>query len=266
MKIETAHLICYSPTRSTFTTIQHIANGMDIPTTRSLDLTHPSEATGQEVSIKGGIAIIGVPVYSGRVAPVAAERLKAIRGNNTPAVIVVVYGNRDYDKALYELKTLAEASGFVVVAGAALLGEHSFSNPETPIAQGRPDENDKSAASDFGAAVMEKLKKISNLSALEPLKVPGTLPEGPYTGPANVAPDWKASLCILCGLCAESCPTGAITVDKTVTFDASLCTVCCACIKNCPKGAVAFNQPKIYHIASVLHENCRTRREPELFF
>ncbi|WP_300668402.1 4Fe-4S binding protein [Desulfoluna sp.] len=265
MNIETAHLICYSPTRTTFTTIQHIANGMDVPTTQSLDLTLPPGASDAEISIKGGIAIIGVPVYAGRVAPMAAERLKALRGNNTPAIIVVVYGNRHYDQALYELKTLVEASGFVVVAGAALLGEHSFSTPEMPIAEGRPDESDKMAARDFGASVTEKLKHLSDLSALVPLKVPGAFPEGAYAGPRKIVPDWKASLCILCGLCAEHCPTGAITVGKTVTFDASRCTVCCACVKGCPKGAVAFNQPKIHNIAGVLHTNCKTRREPELF-
>lgn len=265
MNFDTAHLICYSPTRTTFTTLQEIANAMALSATRSLDLTHTPEPSSPDVVIEEGVAVIGVPVYAGRVAPVAAERLKAIRGTNTPAVIVVVYGNRHYDGALAELKALVEASGFVVVAGAALVGEHSFSSPETPIAAGRPDENDKAAARRFGASVMEKLGKVTDPTALAPVEVPGPLPQGPYPGPTNIAPEADPALCTLCGQCAEHCPTAAITVEESVTVDASVCTVCCACVKACPEGAIRFTVPKIREIAGVLHKNCQARREPELF-
>jgi len=265
MNFDTAHLICYSPTRTTFTTVQQIATGMALPVTRNWDLTLPTGVPSDKTTIKGGITLIGVPVYAGRVAPMAAERLKSLKGNNTPAILVVVYGNRHYDGALAELKTLAEASGFVVVAGAALLGEHSFSTPEKPIAEGRPDENDKHAARQFGASVMAKLEQVTDLSTLAPIEFPGTLPEGPYTGPANIAPEVDPSHCRHCGECASHCPTAAITMERIVTIDASRCTVCCTCVKACPNGAIRFTVPKIQEITGVLHENCKTRREPELF-
>jgi len=38
------------------------------------------------------LTIIGTPVYAGRVPPEAVRRLRRIKGNNTPAVVVVVYG------------------------------------------------------------------------------------------------------------------------------------------------------------------------------
>lgn len=37
----------------------------------------------------------------------------------TPAIAVCVYGNRDYDDALIELKDAIEANGFKTVAAAA---------------------------------------------------------------------------------------------------------------------------------------------------
>ena len=265
MNIESTHLICYSPTRTTFSTLEAIAGGMRIPAIRSLDLTLPTQTPDEETSIISDMALIGVPVYAGRVAPVAAKRLKQIKGCNTPAVIVVVYGNRHYDDALIELKQLVEASGFVVVAGAALIGEHSYSSPEKPVAQGRPDADDKRAAEQFGAEVMAKLKRAADLSSLTPLELPGTLPEGPYLGPANITPETDPELCTLCGQCAEHCPTGSITVAETVTTDASLCTFCCACLKACPEGAIRIAIPKVLEKVNLLYENFQVRREPELF-
>lgn len=265
MTIETAHLICYSPTRTTFNTLEAIASGMGLPSTRNLDLTLPAQAPDEEIAILSDVAIIGVPVYAGRVAPVAANRLKAIKGNDTPAVIVVVYGNRHYDDALAELKQLAEASGFVVIGAAALIGEHSYSSSEKPIAAGRPDDDDKRAASAFGAKVMAKLKAATDLSSLPALELPGTLPEGPYLGPSNIAPVTDPELCTLCGQCTEVCPTGAITISETLTIDASLCTFCCACLKTCPEGAIQIGFPKILEKVDLLYTHCQARREPELF-
>lgn len=40
------------------------------------------------------------------VPGVALERLTRIQGNGQPAVAVVVYGNREFDDALLELKNI----------------------------------------------------------------------------------------------------------------------------------------------------------------
>ena len=266
MTIETAHILCYSPTRTTFATLQALASGMNIPAIQTLDLTLPGQAPSEETALLSDLAIIGVPVYAGRVAPMAAKRLKEIKGCNTPAVIVVVYGNRDYEGALVELKHLVEASGFVVVAGGAFVGEHSYSNPEKPIGHGRPDAEDKDAAQRFGASIMAKFNGMKDLSGLPPVDLPGNIPQGPYPGPANIAPTTDIGLCTLCGLCADACPTGAITVTETHTTDASRCTFCCACLKACPEGAIGIGLPKILAKVDFLHENFKERRAPELFF
>ena len=69
------------------------------------------------------LVVVGTPVYSGRVAPIALESFRHLRGNNTPAVILVAYGNRAYDDTLVELQDTLEAQGFAVIgAGAVVLG------------------------------------------------------------------------------------------------------------------------------------------------
>lgn len=105
----------------------------------------------------GAVAVIAAPVYGGHVAPTAAKRLETLRGSGTPAVVIAVYGNRAFEKAAAELAALAARQGFVPVAAAAFVGEHSYSTPETPVAAGRPDAQDLARAAEFGAAVRKKL-------------------------------------------------------------------------------------------------------------
>ena len=38
------------------------------------------------IEIKDSITIIAVPVYAGRVAPIALQRLRRLKGNNAPAI------------------------------------------------------------------------------------------------------------------------------------------------------------------------------------
>ena len=103
------------------------------------------------------LAVIVVPVYGGHVAPLAMERLENIRGLDTPTVLVVVYGNRAYEKALMELDAFAIPHGMKVIAGATFIGEHSYSTDKCPIADGRPNESDLNYAEDFGRKIMEKI-------------------------------------------------------------------------------------------------------------
>ena len=62
-------------------------------------------APGAEVTMgDGDLLVVGMPVYSGRIPASALPALRKFRGNGTPAVVVCVYGNRDYDDALLELR------------------------------------------------------------------------------------------------------------------------------------------------------------------
>jgi DUF1009 family protein len=91
-------------------------------------------------------AYIGVPVYAGRVPNVLLKYLNSIIGNAALAIPVVVYGNRNYDDALIELKDILELKGFKVIGGGAFIGEHAFSRT---LANNRPDEKDMDIAREF---------------------------------------------------------------------------------------------------------------------
>ena len=49
----------------------------------------------------------------------------------------------------------------------------------------------------------------------------------------------RRDLCLGCGLCAQTCPTGAISLSwDNAEIDQSRCTQCRLCLDVCPQGAI----------------------------
>jgi NAD-dependent dihydropyrimidine dehydrogenase PreA subunit len=44
--------------------------------------------------------------------------------------------------------------------------------------------------------------------------------------------------CLGCGLCADVCPRGAVSVDDVAVIDAALCIGCAACADECPEHLI----------------------------
>ena len=156
MTVNEAHLIYFSPTHTSKQVAEAIVHGTGIKNILPVNVT--LQTTGEAVIPASALAIIVVPVYGGRVAPLAMERLQNIRGLDTPTALVVVYGNRAYEKALMELDAFALPHGLKVIAGATFIGEHSYSTDEHPIAAGRPNDSDLALATEFGKKIIEKNK------------------------------------------------------------------------------------------------------------
>lgn len=211
---------------------------------------------------KDCLLIVNVPVYAGRVPAPAIEMLSRLRGQNTPAMAVVVYGNRDYDDALVELTDLLNGNGFQVIGAAALLAEHSIF-PE--VAKGRPDEEDREYIDSFVNQFVKKLNDFdsSKNSSSAPIAVKG---QRPYKEPGAVPIKPQVSRkCNNCGICAGLCPVSAIDKVDCRKFDKDRCISCAACIRNCPKQARAFRGP-IYAVAAAGFKcKCSDRRDAELF-
>jgi ferredoxin len=263
MKIAGLSLVYYSPTGTSKKTLEGIAEGLGIKKVRRIDLTPPGAETEVHTIPQGELVVFAVPVYGGRIPPTATRRLRNVRGSGSPAVVVAVYGNRAFEDALVELSDITREQGFRTVAGAAFVGEHSFSTKDTPIAAGRPDTTDMKKAREFGEKVRAKLAS----AAPSEVMVPGKRPYKDLSGLvlAQKAPLTRAELCTFCGECAKVCPSGAVIVSDKVETDPAMCTACSACVKGCPTAARYWTHEGLLKAAAWLNKEFSARREPEFF-
>lgn len=265
MKIETVKLISFSPTGTSKTVIENIAQGMHPDRVERIDITTPDARKEPLRTSEHELLIIGVPVYMGRVPALLSDWLNAIQADNTPAVCVVVYGNRVYDDALLELRDFVMKGGCIPIADAAFIGEHSFSSPEVPTAHGRPDTDDIHQAILFGHKIQQKLQEISDITQVSEVQVPGVTP---YRGDPTL---WTVDFldvsddCTQCGVCAQNCPVGAIDPENPRFIHVETCITCCACIKNCPEHARTMKPGLVKDAQIRLHTLYSERKEPEIF-
>jgi ferredoxin len=263
--VKSARIIYFSPTGTTRKVVETIAGSVGAEKVDALDLTPTRGRRYRRLTPDADLTILGVPVYTGRVPFQVVEALQHMQGSEGPAAIVVVYGNRAYEDALLELNHIASRIGFVPIAGAAFVGEHSFSTAVTPIAVGRPDEEDLEQAASFGRMLREKLDMTGPSGNGRFLKIPGNFP---YRERAQhvTSPETVMELCTRCRACEAVCPEEAITVTEDgVTTDKESCLLCCACVKACPTGARRMNDDELLTIARELSATCDERRSPEFF-
>lgn len=241
--------------------VKEIAEGLD-KDFNEYNITLPKSREKNLSFNKDDIVVVGVPVYAGRLPKLVADYFENIKGDNTLAVLVAVYGNRAYEDALIELKDMFEERGFMSVAAASFIGEHSYTSK---VATGRPDEMDLNIARDFSGKIKDKLSRISDIDDLEYLFVQGNVPYQPRRDFPESAPDTDEN-CIKCGICARFCPVSAISFEDYVTIDSKKCLACCSCIKRCPVDSKSMNNEFYYTIRDKLLNNVRDhRKEPELF-
>ncbi|SDF46113.1 EFR1 family ferrodoxin [Sporomusa acidovorans] len=265
MKIQSLKLVCFSPTGTSKTIIQSIARGISHSTVELIDITKPDARNQQLQTSENELLLVAVPVYVGRVPALVIDWLQSVKACNTPTVCIVVYGNREYDDALLELKDILIKRGCIPIACAACIGEHSFSSFETPIAVNRPDASDLHQAELLGSKINEKLLSISSVDDISDINVPGNYP---YRGDSKTwTVDFIAisNTCSKCGVCVEACPVGAIDLENNYLPDKEKCILCCACIKCCPQNAKTMKTGIVKDTAIRLSEKCKQRKEPVFF-
>lgn len=221
---------------------------------------------------EGDLVVLGTPVYAGRVPNLLLPYLKGnVRGNGALAVPVSLFGNRNVDDGLMELRNILEEDGFHTVGGGAFVAEHSFSKI---LGAGRPDVEDMALVRELGERVAEKVLAL-DATPIVPVRVVGCDPIRPYYTPRDrhgnpinilkVKPKTDLDRCIQCGLCASICPMGSIDLEDSSIIK-GICIKCCGCEKKCPTGAKYYDDEGYLYHKQELEEVYARRAEAEIFY
>ncbi len=221
----------------------------------------------------GDLVVLGVPTYAGRVPNLLLPYIRdKIRGNGALGAPVVLYGNRNFDDSLMELRNVMRDNGFHPVSAGAFVGEHSFS---TVLGAGRPDGEDLALAEELAVRTAEKVKTLTAPPA-QPVRVEGCDPIRPYYTPRDrtgepirdflkAKPVTDLNKCVNCGMCARICPMGAIDFQDFSSVTGK-CIKCCACVKRCLRGAKSFDHPGyLYHQRELEDQYAGRRAESRIF-
>lgn len=125
------------------------------------------------------VAVIGMPVYVGKIPLPAAEALRRIAGNGAMTLAAVSYGGRKYGNALFELKKLTEECGFKAIGAGAFMISYMAMRGSS---RGSAPVIDTESLSDFGKAASEKIKRLAGCEIEElrikpmPVEVSGRMP------------------------------------------------------------------------------------------
>lgn len=206
---------------------------------------------------KEDICIVGVPSFGGRVPEAALNALGQMKGCGARAVLAAVYGNRDFDDTLLELKEALTDAGFRCAAASAAVVEHSVMRQ---FGAGRPDEKDRAELQAFSKKIKEKLDGQAEGKSVS---VPGNKPYRSYSG-IPLKPKAGKS-CTKCGICAAKCPAGAIPKSNPSEVDKEKCISCMRCISVCPRKARDVNRI-LWKAASVkMKKTCSGRKENKIY-
>jgi ferredoxin/flavodoxin len=234
------------------------------------DFSRPGVRAGKASFSATDIVVFGTPTYAGRVPNLMLKFIQTIEGGGAVAVPIVLYGNRNFDDSLVELRDLLYKDGFYPVAAAAFVGEHSFSYI---LGAGRPDDADMEKAAAFADGAAEAVRAFTP-EGFTPVEVEG-VPD-PYRGyyqpqdrngnPIDIrkVKPLTNEKCTNCKLCADICPMGAIDREDVKEVP-GICIKCGACTKRCPEGAKYYEDPGFLYHKTELEEVYTRRAEPALF-
>lgn len=275
MKPRKIWAVYFSGTGTTEKTVAHIAKGIAEKLGAAYDTfsyTLPQNRQEELTFSADDLVVFGSPVYAGRVPNVLLPYLTGkVKGNGALAVPVVLFGNRNFDDGLIELRNVLEADGFHTVAAAGFVGEHSFSRT---LGAGRPDARDMALMDQFAAHVAEKVAAMTELPQ-QPVTVRGEDPIRPYYTPRDrqgtpinilkVKPKTDPAKCDNCGWCAAHCPMGSISAEDFSQVT-GICIKCCACVKGCHTGAKYYDDAGYLYHQHELEEGYARRADVELFW
>ena len=143
MLIQQIYTISFSPTGKTRQVARYcaarLAELLSVPLHEiSLDL--PEERKTAYTFGPHDLVIAAGPTYAGKLPnKILPAYIENLRGQGTPAVALVTFGNRSFDNSLAELCDVLQKNDFCPISAGAFVATHAFSDR---LAPGRPDEQD----------------------------------------------------------------------------------------------------------------------------
>lgn len=247
--------ILFSPTGGT-RRVADILTGRLADAAETIDLCEKTLDFSAFLFNPGDVCVVAVPSYGGRVPEIAVRRLSQLKGNGAKAVLVAVYGNREFEDTLVELRDTLDTAGFLCAAAVSAVAEHSIF-PQ--FAAGRPDAEDIQELEDFACLIRDRLRA----DFLPELAVPGNRPYKTFNG-LPMSPSVNRN-CVDCGICAKGCPVGAIPLDSPSKTDSKTCITCMRCIRLCPQNARHISPLLLAAAAQKLKGTCSARKQNLLF-
>ena len=245
--------IYFSPSGTTKKVVDQIASNFS-QENESYDLLN---FNSEKEFAKEDVAIVGMPVFAGRIPKTARNRLAKLKGDATPAIAVANYGNAHVTDALLELVDLLKENNFNVIAAASTVSHHSIFDG---VAVGRPDSADIEKINEFALKCEKKLESSEGLAS----EIPGNRPYVDYKQlPFVIGSD--ETLCSFCYDCVSVCPEKAIPDDDPIDTDLDLCSRCTACIAICPEGARSFTGESFETKKPAFEEANSERKELEFY-
>ena len=245
--------IFFSPSQTTRKVVEQLASNFDGDSETYDLLNFDSEKEFE----KEDIAIVGMPVFAGRIPKSGRERLSKLKGENTKAIAIANYGNAHVTDALLELVTLLKENNFDVISAATTISHHSIFDG---VAVGRPDSEDIERINEFALKSRKKIESNESLTS----QIPGNEEYTPYKQlPFEISCD--ESVCSFCYDCVSICPEKAIPDDDPINTDLDLCSRCTACINICPEDARSFSGEAFEAKKPLFEEANSERKEPEFY-
>ncbi|MFC1799599.1 4Fe-4S binding protein [Candidatus Eisenbacteria bacterium] len=263
-------VLYFSPTNTTKMICDAVASGMGREDPQTFNLTLPSIRRQICDNPDGATAnidhlIVGAPVYFGKLPSRFTECLRSIRGSGKECSAIVVYGNRDYGIALYQMVEILSNNGFGVIGAGAFIGQHSYSDV-VPVAIGRPDKSDIEKANCFGA---------NSLSASGYLPLSSIPVQRDIFSKSDMymplKPVFISDLCVQCGICAKYCPEGILSSETGMNLSRAAekqCIGCMACVMRCKTKARVARPNVMLKLAMrfILRRASMERQEPLTIF
>lgn len=272
MQINKLTQIYFSPTGTTKKIITAISNSINAEEKQHFDLTSPLQREHFEYNTHSmdELLILGVPVYEERVPEIIWDALSRLKGNGQAIMLVAVYGNIGYGIVFKELQEWAQKAGFIVLAGATFIAEHSFSHEALPLSKARPDMMDIYRCKLFAEKLVAKLEPVQYADELPNVELPSALPLIAKVLPQHSAklfahnPHFKSKLCIHCNACVRACPAGAID-PNTLEINKDKCLLCFACVRSCKPQSRKIKLKLKPIVKSTLTKQSKKEKFPELF-